>query len=110
MTADESARIGRLEREMAGVTERVDNLAAKVDSLVPLSGSVAELKVGMSYMQAEVHDLAKALAESERKRSESQEAALRDSQQWRRSITVAWIGTFGLALGAVATIVTAVLT
>ena len=110
MTPDDSARIGRLEREMSGVTERVDNLASKVDALVPLGAGVAELKVAVSYMQNDMHDLTKALGESERKRSESQEAALRDSQSWRKSITVAWIGTFGLALGAVATIVTAVLT
>lgn len=95
---------------MAGVTERVDNLAAKVDSLVPLGASVAELKVAVQYMQQDMHDLTKSHAESERKRTESQEAALRDSQSWRKAITVAWIGTFGLALGAVGTIVAAVLT
>jgi uncharacterized protein YoxC len=110
-------RIGRLETAVARLDQRTEDLRSDVKELVPLVVSVAEmrgammrLQTDMTSMAGKVVDLGHELERREQERQQAQLAALKDSQKWRRQISIAWIGTFGLALGAAATILAAVLT
>jgi chromosome segregation ATPase len=109
-------RIGRLETAVARLEQRTEDLRSDVKELAPLVVSVAEMRGAMARLQSDltgvsdkVVDLGREFSQREEERQQAQLAALKDSQKWRRQISLAWIGTFGLALGAAGTVIAAVL-
>lgn len=55
------SRMGSVERDMAGIKQRVDDLAGDVKVVPALMESMAELKVAMQYMQRDQGDVKTAL-------------------------------------------------
>lgn len=106
------SRIGRVELDMAGVKQRVDDLRVDVKELAPLVVSVAEIRGAMTRMQTDMQgltgklgELSQDLSEREEERQEAQREALKDSQSWRRALIV---GSFTV-LAALVTAASAVL-
>lgn len=66
MTADDSARIGRLEMVVAKLEQRVDDLRGDVKELSPLSLAVAKMEGTVERVQSDVADFDRRLDEFER--------------------------------------------
>lgn len=66
MTADEGARIGRLETAVAKMEQRVDDLSGAVKDLSPLSLAVARMEGTVSRAVSDVSSLETRLEEFER--------------------------------------------
>lgn len=108
-------RISRLEQAMAGLKQRVEDLSAQVGMLTPLIVSVAELKIAVSHIQTDMHDITgelrglhDALEKREEQRHQAQQDALKDSRNWRRALVLGSFTVLAAVIGAVATVVVAV--
>lgn len=129
-------RIGRLEREMAGLQQRVEDLSTDVRALTPLVVATAELKIAVTHLQSDVHDvsgdvatarkvidgqirdmrqafneqiegLGKAIKGDREEREQAQIEALKDSRQWRRALIIGSLAVLAACITAAATIIAA---
>lgn len=109
MTNDDlEKRIGRLELDMAGVKQRVDDLRSDVRELTPLLVTVAEIKLSMGRMQTDIHDVVESVGELKRQGRQQNEDALKDSRQWRRALILGSFTVLAALITAVASILAVV--
>jgi hypothetical protein len=90
---DDPARIGQLERELAGLTPRVSALEAQVRELFPLTTGLVRLEGSLNVVKQDVYEIKK----EQHERTEQE-----------RSLRIALIGLSGTILvtliGAIVTI------
>jgi hypothetical protein len=109
--SDES-RIRSLERDMAGVQQRLDDVKQDVSALTPLVVGHAELRAAIAHievelvrMSAEILALKTTMTSSETTRQQDREDQLKDSRNWRRALVLGSFAVLGSVLTAAATII-----
>jgi hypothetical protein len=102
-------RIGRLEREMAGVKQQVDDIRSDVKDLTPIPIYVAEMKGAVARLELDITAIRVEQAQEKVERQAQQQKALDDSRSWRRTILILSISVMTAVIGAAATVIAAVL-
>jgi chromosome segregation ATPase len=112
MTPDQESRVRALERDMAGVQQRLDDLKQDVASLTPLVVGHAELRAAIAHIETEIARLGMDLfalkteiAKLEGVRQEERQEQLRDSRNWRRALVLGSFTVLAAVIGAAATII-----
>lgn len=105
-------RLGRLERSVAKLEQRVEDVVsghkdvvAEIKALRTLAVTVAEMRLGLSRVEEMCRETSKREEERERRDDEMREAQLRDSRNWRRALIVGSFAVLGAVITAAATII-----
>lgn len=102
-------RIGNLEQTVAGLKQRVEDLGVQVAAVPAVIVNVAELKLSVSHIQADLRDMTGELSGLNKMLDKRQEAALNDSRSWRRALILGSFTVLAAVIGATATVLVAVL-
>lgn len=97
---------------MAGLQQRVEDLASDVRTLTPLVVGQAKLEIAVTHIQTEftalvvnVDQIKRSLAEGEDRRQREREDQLRDSRNWRRALVLGSFTVLAALIAAAATII-----
>src|SRR5688572_26514575 len=112
MSPDQESRIRRLETEMAGVQQRLDDLKQDVASLTPLVVGHAELRAAIAHIETElarlsvdILSLKTEIAKLENRRVTERDEQMKDSRNWRRALVLGSFTVLAAVIAAAATII-----
>lgn len=112
MSPDQESRVRALERDMAGVQQRLDDLKQDVAALTPLVVGHAELRAAIAHIETELTRLGvdilalkTELAKFEMNRQEERKEQLRDSRNWRRALVLGSFTVLAAVIAAAAQII-----
>lgn len=79
-------RVGVLERIVAKLEQRFDDMAVDVRALSPLIIASAEMRIQLNHLEVEIAALERAIKETERTRNEERETRRRDDRNFRKTL------------------------